>query len=1098
MKKVMIGILILIPILILVIVAAVSNFLKVNAWIGVEDITLIDRTTGQEVESLTVVFPNPNPNERIRNFNDFIDVEIKPDYANRYSIEWRISGDVECMDEGYQASYDKYLEDLEVYNAYVKAYEGYEKQIYDLEEEAIQAQIKLNADIDAIQKLIEDYEIPSYEGEEQIEELKAAAKAAEEERNAKIADCRNKRDALVKPDLEIVEPPATLVGDDGKPVSSNNTGKFVVNSYCRFTVVVQVESITRTFLVTAEGYNVESIELIPVGTTDKEVRVGERLRLDAKFQPRSSIVSETIWTSSDPTVASVDANGVVTGHKAGKVNITVKADKRDETDVYVETSCEIVVKAGASKFGKEFSTSKRSFTLEEIGLGIDDIDIQSCMGCQIGAGVVNISADTAKIVRKGGEVITVHICDENDIAIENADVYQMSNGFVFAVSELPLKLKAVWKDVFKSGEPEGVAWETSRSDVVTVAGGTVTAKGSGLVDVVAKLDGKTTSIILNVRVKLVSMSLRTSDAALQVGLAKETVFAAERFEDASLTSKIANSTYIQIIGAPTRGDGESEASYSYRLREFYRAFNYEVISGGEYAYFADADSVSDFANRLIFKPEALEGKGKQSITVKVSAKYPKYEGDVNLTTATVTIKTIYGIEVSNIAELRKAAVYQKEYAYADGNLQDREVVWELKNTVYPGTERAREDRYRVYNGRHSLKTYAICFAGDARYEDEKNPDGSLLTITDGNSVVIYGDVYGNGYRLSAERNQVEGVQAMLWIAWSNVTVSNLNMRANKLEKDGMLSANDTQGLKGECFQVFSKEEEGYQRNRTVNVTVEYCIVENARRAGQTYNADVTFKGLVVRNVDSTAFYIPCRMTNYIDVDGNWTAFPNYSHINMHNCVFSNCISTIGSYSYERFTIMPKTGHNDDPFNDYTVGQGRFVRDDLEANAEFFRENFIKDHHINTVIKQTGFLDVYNWQDVRNASIIDVGDTTTNQLIGNVAGSVLAINSAFRNASYVSKEENTTYFHVGLISTGISFGEGIMDEPSYLEISFEDSRFGAPIETRKIEVEGNDLAAIGAEALKVMEIKFYCYSNTADITPYSHYEINSDFINRLHS
>ena len=41
MKKVMIGILILIPVLILVIVAAVSNFLKIAAWIAVDDISVV-------------------------------------------------------------------------------------------------------------------------------------------------------------------------------------------------------------------------------------------------------------------------------------------------------------------------------------------------------------------------------------------------------------------------------------------------------------------------------------------------------------------------------------------------------------------------------------------------------------------------------------------------------------------------------------------------------------------------------------------------------------------------------------------------------------------------------------------------------------------------------------------------------------------------------------------------------------------------------------------------------------------------------------------------------------------------------------------------
>ena len=52
MKKVLIGILILIPIIILLVVALVTNLLQLQVWIAVEDMTVTQKATGLEAEEL--------------------------------------------------------------------------------------------------------------------------------------------------------------------------------------------------------------------------------------------------------------------------------------------------------------------------------------------------------------------------------------------------------------------------------------------------------------------------------------------------------------------------------------------------------------------------------------------------------------------------------------------------------------------------------------------------------------------------------------------------------------------------------------------------------------------------------------------------------------------------------------------------------------------------------------------------------------------------------------------------------------------------------------------------------------------------------------
>lgn len=1085
MKKVMIGILILIPVLILVIVAAVSNFLKIAAWIAVDDISVVYKDDqNQEADSITLVFDSK---VSLYDMNDFVKVKVFPEYANRYSIEWRISGDVECIDKEYEKLYNEYRAELDVYNKYLSDIGAIDERIRILTEESEREKKLLDSTIASIKA---DKILTASQKNAKIAEAQEKYDTEQRERDAKIKAANEQKNSIKRPELGAeVEPAAMFVDESGKEVTSNTSGKLKINSYCRFTVVVQVENVSRTLSVTALGYNVDSISIVNIGEDDNKLTVGERMIVDAKYNPISSIVTKTRWHSDNPSVAYVDQNGVITAVGKGKANITVEANRYDEQDVFVKSEIYTVeVSEGASKFGAEFTTSKASFTLTQVGIAIKDVDVSKSDGCTISGDIVKLTDTVAHIVTAKGTV-TVNRCADDDIIIENASVYNAVSGYVFAVSELTLKLKAVWADALKEGAPENVVWSAeSDSNIASVNGGEVTASGSGIVKIIAQCNGKSTSIVLNLQLKLVSMKLRTDNAYFRVGLAQETVFAAEKFSYIDVRSnpeKESNSVLLRIIGEPKRTDEDTDATFNTKLYVFYSAFTYEITEGKEYAHFADGAE----PNRLVFNPEKLEGKGKQTIKVLVRAKYPRYESEATLIQDEVDIKVIYGVEVNNIAELRQAADDQKTYARADGNLQPREQVWEHTNT-----SDGRADKYKVFEAEHSLSTYGISLMTDIAFEILE--DGTPLKITDGNQIKIYGDVYGNGHIFSAERDQVEGVNGMLRIAWSHVTVSNIGIRANRMDKDGTLSTDETSGLQGECVQIYQSDDQW--RNRIVGIRIEFSILENARRAGLIYNGDCVLDGLVVRNIDSTAFYNPARMYVY-EEEGELVTYPMYPHLTINNCVYSNCIQTIGSYPYERFTVVPASGDAGNLFPDCKVGDGRFIRKDKVKNAEYFKKYFAS-AGINIQIRQTGFLDIYNWQNVKNASLIDVGDPETNKRIASFAGEIIKQNPAFEDCRYEDKEENAMYLHMGFMSTGISFGQGIMDEPSYLDVTFEDKRFAEPVRTREIPLVIKDNILIGAaeKIIKTFEIVFYCYSTElSDITPDSRFEITNSFISRLH-
>ena len=83
-----------------------------------------------------------------------------------------------------------------------------------------------------------------------------------------------------------------------------------------------------------------SVTGVTVSGSTHEVYEGESIKLTAKVSPDNATNKKVSWSSSDPTIATVDSNGTVRGLKAGKVTITAKTEDGGKTATY-----EVTVKA---------------------------------------------------------------------------------------------------------------------------------------------------------------------------------------------------------------------------------------------------------------------------------------------------------------------------------------------------------------------------------------------------------------------------------------------------------------------------------------------------------------------------------------------------------------------------------------------------------------------------------------------------------------------------------------------------------------------------------------------------------------------------------
>lgn len=438
------------------------------------------------------------------------------------------------------------------------------------------------------------------------------------------------------------------------------------------------------------------------------------------------------------------------------------------------------------------------------------------------------------------------------------------------------------------------------------------------------------------------------------------------------------------------------------------------------------------------------------------------------TTQQVTVNAIFGVAVSSVAELEVASRYQRSYAEADGNRIESKKTFEVINDY---SNRV----YRVLSNPSSTATYAICFENNVSYtiaEQGANLSGPEDRLN------FYGDVYGNNHMLSTETNQLSTNTKLMRISWSNVTMSNLILRANSAAQGTEIdSAEDTKDFTGILGIIGSHVDWG--RFRLENVRVEYCIFENAKESLNINNSDVTFDGCIVRNLCYCGFATQVRMNDYGDV-----IYPYYSHVTMNNFVFSNTIGSIMVVNYEHVTTTDKA-------TDY-----RFAAT-AEENEKWYMENLYA-NGINFRFKQTGFIDAYNWQPVSSASLISVGNINginVDDIIAKFSDMIIRGNSAFANRRIIDSND-VCWIHVAIVTAGITTGFTV--ENTYADVNIQDKRLSY-FNTNEMQIEQTSpLAKIGENFLKQASAGIWGYDNQQNIQPSTTYMVNDAFIDRLHT
>ena len=953
MKKIMLGVLVLIPILIMLIVGLVTSFVSTQAYIGVESVSI-------EEDYVTILFsevPSDANGRKIIDFDDHMTVTVLPERAANKTLEWRIEGNVEGATE----------------------------------------------------------EIP---GAELVREYNG----------------------------------------DYVPVDTNTDGIAELTGYCTFRVSASAEGFSDSVIVEVTDADVDSITL----TGESSLVTGERTMLSPVYTPAGSIVTQGRWASSDESVATVDANGVVTAVGEGSAVITMSAhrDKEaeeapegaDDSAFWVESAgFTVTVGKGVSLFGNVIYTTSPAVTLADAGIE----GAEAVSGCTVTDGVLSFADGAASaVVSVGGVEVEFVLCGEDDFVIRNAEFFSYDpdaeTPFTLGIGEIPLDLDAVPLDSFASGEVDAT-WSSSDEDVAVVdENGVVTALSEGETTVSAEYAGVTRSLNIRVVKKVSIFRLAVDQSSLAVGLARETIFASYRFDpeadlsdpaayDSGMEHFVDNVFAIEAV-LPTPPESEEEKA------DFYADFIFKT----------DKPEIASFnGNTLVFHAENITERTE--VTVTVSPRYPR---STTVGSQSITLTVHPAVEVNDVNEFFIAARSTQTFTKLFDKYNDDGTAahkYEASTPAYDGD---------------------IVLGSDIAYCDMETGESLLTALDITEPKYQYSDyeaqiccsLYGNNHRIYASRAfMTEYKCSLVVVREEGAVVSNVTISPNNDIGDEIHATSDAKGIKGYAlkFRTVNYDDEFVNDDLTA-CRLEYSIIQNAGTGIGLHGVDLTIDGCIVRNTGGTGIYVPTNMEDESSAHDEETGDGRegdvkYSILRTHNLVMSNLIGTGMSFQYVDFSN-----------NDY---KKQFA--DQKAAAG----------QVSTLI-QTGFLDIYNWQPMDALNLIDT--TTIDDKYASlipIAMNILAQAIDSQEFSYlIKKYTGISYVHFGFVSTGLS-------EKSYLKPTFEDERF--------TELSTNMLPGLSSISftgidLKNCPIRVWCYTaDESDIVPGATYTVNTRFIDRLH-
>ena len=107
--------------------------------------------------------------------------------------------------------------------------------------------------------------------------------------------------------------------NDPSIANISDDGVFTANNVGTATVTATQKDVSATYMIDVLPINVE--EIIITTNAEDTVKKEDTINFFAEVLPKNATYPEITWSVSDPEIASIDANGVLTALKSGKVSV---------------------------------------------------------------------------------------------------------------------------------------------------------------------------------------------------------------------------------------------------------------------------------------------------------------------------------------------------------------------------------------------------------------------------------------------------------------------------------------------------------------------------------------------------------------------------------------------------------------------------------------------------------------------------------------------------------------------------------------------------------------------------------------------------------
>ena len=276
--------------------------------------------------------------------------------------------------------------------------------------------------------------------------------------------------------------------------------------------------------------NRDAVASVVVSPNRLNVGVGASAPLTAEVRDASGTLlvgRKVAWATKDPNVATVSGNGVVTGLRAGPVQVAATAEGKSAiVDVTVHPKAVATIRLSPSGDARLLVAEKRQMSAETLDADGAALPSRLVTWSSNAATVASVSTDgLITAVAPGDAVITAASEGKTAVvavtvsAVPVASVTVTPSADELVVTQT-LQLTAIAKDALGTVLPNRPAsWVSGAPLVATVSvGGAVTAVGAGSAVIFATIDGRTGSALINVRqLPVTSVTVTPASSNIAVG-----------------------------------------------------------------------------------------------------------------------------------------------------------------------------------------------------------------------------------------------------------------------------------------------------------------------------------------------------------------------------------------------------------------------------------------------------------------------------------------------------------------------------------------------------------------------------------------------------